>query len=136
MVGASKPRNTGLDYCSGEYIVFIDSDDMVSENYIATILEKINSSEFDYCLIGWKYIGERDDEYILTNETIPDWNMSVWNCIYAKSLIGDKRFNENMRIGEDGDFNDRVRAGKSTNIPEILYYYRDGRCGSIMNSER
>jgi glycosyltransferase involved in cell wall biosynthesis len=37
--GASVPRNIGLDKAKGEYITFIDSDDLVSDDYIQTILE-------------------------------------------------------------------------------------------------
>ena len=38
--GASAARNTGLDNAIGEYISFIDSDDLISDNYIETILNK------------------------------------------------------------------------------------------------
>ena len=53
--GASVPRNSGLDNAEGEYITFIDSDDLVSSDYINKIINKINISrinkfyEFDYC---------------------------------------------------------------------------------------
>src|SRR5574344_2460467 len=55
--GVSKARNTGIDKATGEYIVFIDSDDMIKSNYIETILNKIKSTKFDYCLFSWEAVG-------------------------------------------------------------------------------
>ena len=46
--GASKPRNVGLDNAKGDYIVFIDSDDLVSDDYIETI-RAATRKDFDYC---------------------------------------------------------------------------------------
>ena len=129
---ASKPRNIGLDNAKGKYITFIDSDDLISEDYIAKILNKINTSEFDYCFYSWKFNGLRKDEVII-NDNPPSWNCSIWNCIYKRETIGNERFNTSMKIAEDYDFNIRVRKGKKENIVDILYYYNDNRAGSLMS---
>lgn len=116
--GASVPRNIGLDNAQGEYICFIDSDDLVSKNYIEKILEK-TKEEWDYCYISWqqgKYV------CLIENEP-PGWNCCIWNCIYKKELIGEERFRPDLILAEDYDFNKRVRKGKKANITEILYTY-------------
>lgn len=125
--GASVPRNEGLNHAKGKYIVFIDSDDMVSNNYIETILNKIDTEDFDYCYISWK--GQTNT--VIIKDDPPKWNCCVWNCIYKRSLIGNIRFNPELKIAEDYEFNSKVRKGKKANITDILYYYNEQSPNSL-----
>lgn len=128
--GASKPRNVALDIAIGEYIAFIDSDDLVSKNYIEKILEK-TKEEWDYCFISWQ-----QDKYIcLIQNEPPNWNCCVWNCIYKRELIRNERFREDLILAEDYDFNKRVRKGKKAHILEVLYYYSNNP-NSLTKKER
>jgi len=119
--GASVPRNVGLDNAKGKYICFIDSDDVVELDYIDTILDKIKSEDFDYCYYSWR----SPYDVIKINEEPPVWNCCVWNCVYKKDIIGNERFNPELKIAEDYDFNKRVKKGKRANITKVLYYYND-----------
>ena len=125
--GASKARNTGLDNAVGEYIAFIDADDMVSERYIERILDKIKTEHFDYCYISWRTIGNgwRCEVKLNTiTDKFPSFNLCVWNRIYKRDLIGDTRFNEKKKIAEDAEFIRDIESGKKSFIPEFMYYYR------------
>ena len=129
---ASIPRNIGLDKAKGKYISFVDSDDLVSPVYVKKIIQKIESSDFDYCYIGWK---TKDYVYLIDEEPLT-WNTGVWNCIYNKDMIGKTRFDPKCNLGEDKDFNSKVKKGKRENIKEILYYYNWKRPGSISTCYR
>lgn len=125
--GASKARNTGLDNATGEYIAFIDADDMVSERYIERIMDKIKTEHFDYCYLSWRTIGNgwRCEVKLNTiNDKFPSFNLCVWNRIYKRDLIGDTRFNEKKKIAEDAEFIRDIESGKKSFIPEYMYYYR------------
>ena len=119
--GASVPRNIGLDNSTADYVTFIDSDDIVESDYVDTILAKIDSEDFDYCYFSWQ-----SPYYVIriTDEP-PDWNCCVWDCVYKRATIGDERFNPELKIAEDYDFNKRVKKGKKANIDRILYCYND-----------
>lgn len=124
--GASIPRNIGLDNAKGKYIVFIDADDLVSDYYIETILNK-TKEEWDYCYISWK---GKTNRIIIENEP-PKWNCCVWNCIYKRDLIGNERFKPELKMAEDYDFNNKVRKGKRANITKIIYYYNEDTPNSL-----
>ena len=109
---------------------FIDSDDLVTEDYISTILDAINNKDFDYCYFSWRYIKDPTNVIEITDEP-PSWNTSIWNCIYKKKLIGSIRFDETKRFAEDAIFNYQVRKGRKEIIDRVLYLYNTGRPGNL-----
>lgn len=121
--GPSHPRNVGLSMARGEYILFIDGDDLVSNDYMSAILNKIKEEDFDFCFFGWKSFG-RSEYTVCIKDNPPSWNCSVWNCIYKKDLIKEVKFDVFLKIAEDYKFNAMVRKGRKSNIDKVLYYYR------------
>jgi glycosyltransferase involved in cell wall biosynthesis len=129
---ASLPRNIGLANARGKYIAFIDSDDLVTEDYIEKILDKIKTSPFDYCYISW----ETQTSKTIIEDEPPEWNVCVWDCIYKRETIGNTRFDLNSNLGEDKKFNQKVRKGKRDNIKEVLYKYNWKRPDSLSTQYR
>lgn len=113
--GASKPRNVGLDFAKGEYITFIDSDDLVSEDYIETILPKLKT---DIIFLSWR---SQVHNIVVINKP-PKWNCSVWCRIYRREKI-NTRFDENLKIAEDWKFNQEFKYESYTHISKQIYYY-------------
>lgn len=128
---AGIPRNVGLDVASGEYITFIDSDDLVTNDFVMQMLDKIESEKFDYCFMSWW----SDHFKIYITDDRPDWNCSVWGVVYKRDLIGNTRFSD-LRIGEDYGFNRDVLKGKKSVISDFLYYYRSNEKGIMSNARK
>lgn len=54
--GAGFARNTGLDHVSGEYVMFLDSDDYIDKNLIHELLENIDYTNADLCKSGFRKV--------------------------------------------------------------------------------
>ena len=102
--GLSHARNVGLDYCSGEFVSFIDADDGIEPDYLHTIYQ-IMRQGYDYALFPFIYeasgrvCGNRDDLY---------GNYAVWAWCYNRRILEGRRFNEKLNVGEDIDWTPRV----------------------------
>lgn len=109
--GVSSARNLGLKEASGEWIVFIDSDDYISKDF----LECDYSTTADVIQKSYDIINEDSGLSTLhkvTNKIIEDKEEfyrfyvrkrtnALWDKIIRRELIKNITFNENVKIGED-----------------------------------
>lgn len=118
--GASSARNAGLDKSNGDFILFVDSDDYVEENYFSSLDNKAvkdGLAVFTYRLLTNKnnYIrpvpndclNNSSDYFTVTKSLILSRTInSPCAKIFDKALIdkSDLRFDENMPVAEDFNF--------------------------------
>ena len=50
--GLSDARNAGLSYCHGTYIVFVDSDDYVTEDYVMVLYDLLKHNHADISVVS------------------------------------------------------------------------------------
>lgn len=84
--GLSATRNLGVDISTGEYLVFIDSDDYVTNDYCETLITAIKKDNCDVSSIDLRMV--RDDGYkIVTSDDIIKKDESLKTNIYYKDDI-------------------------------------------------
>ncbi len=145
--GLSDARNAGLDAAHGEYIVFVDSDDFIAEDYVETLMQCLKKYDADVAMCSYAVTASVElDESIFKasrDETVEvcdrrellnnlyDANhkdatyfIVSWNKIYKASLWQDVRFPRG-RIHEDEATTYKIydRAQKGVYLHRPLYGY-------------
>lgn len=129
--GLSSARNTGIMAASGDYILFLDSDDILMENAIERITQEIASTNADVIAPSFKEFGKSDRDVILGGFTLEDLkvaNRLPYCCAIRRSVLVEVGgYSPRMKWGWE-DYSlwfDLFRRGKTfAIIQEILFKYR------------
>lgn len=154
--GLSSARNAGLAAATGEYILFLDSDDYLEQSACERILYEILEHHPDIIVFGthiFPYYPWPTEWHIrnLTTRTTAYWNDGinalmnengstpfVWRDCFKREFLHQHQllFNEAVRFGEDiiFQFESFPFAASIIFISDKLYHYRWSRAGSLMAS--
>lgn len=130
--GLPSARNTGIMNATGDYCLFLDSDDMLLENAIERIAQVAQDTNADIISPSFKCFGMVQDEIILmSNPTIEDFKIGnrVGYCSAVKRdlLLEVGGYSSRMWCGYEDLalwFDLLSRGKKLITIPEVLWLYR------------
>ena len=148
--GVSNARNIGIEAAKGEYITFVDDDDIVSPTYLEDLLV-VSSPTCVGCANSYAFVNNVDDHQsnFLTTAYIKCKSQSYSQFAYRqylsppyvklihRSIIGDSRFPVDMKKSEDSVFclliSPRIKDMRLAS-PDAIYYQRL-REGSAMRKK-
>lgn len=156
--GASSARNYGISKSTGQFIQFLDSDDLLHPDKIEKQLKHILDTGADVCFSPWTnflssdslggqfrfnsldYQPTRSGKEMLFSFGMDNWFIPVFSWLINRELIqksGD--WNEELTNNDDGEYFTRIllEAKKVVCIDEILGYYRvsENDSLSMLNSK-
>jgi len=140
---AGGARNTGIKEATGDYILFLDSDDFLyDEKVLENIAKVIGSDRPDIVYLGFKSVGEAfrgvflpNAENSIKDNRIATWNYAnVWDVLWKREFLKSKKiefiegkFFEDFVFYYEGVI--RSESYKYTEFPSFIY--NSGRADSM-----
>lgn len=148
--GVSVARNLGMAAATGEYIAFVDSDDILSLDSIEKRKENIQEADLIFCRYECFDENGLTDIMPISSCTCLEQNMAIksvvlddgfgyqgylWNKLYRKDIIVDNHieFEEGISYNEDKLFNLMyLLACKRIAVSnDVVYQYRKDSGGAM-----
>lgn len=147
--GLSDARNCGIEHSLGDYIMFVDSDDVISDSIVEELLGLIIENQADVSVCGIahfvdgnkpNFVNSSQVETMLNEDTLIDFlyqkKISTSSCakLYRRDLLKEIRFIKGQRF-EDNPFLFKVfnESSKVVFSNSLKYGYRH-RNSSITTS--
>jgi len=131
--GANACRNIGIEKADGDYIIFFDSDDLMTANHIELKLKGLLNNDVDYVITRTKFFNSdlnyidkyyQFDKYEITpiNYISQKINWLTYDVCIKSSLAKSIQFNENLQSGQEYNYFSKLvlKSTKAIFIDEVV----------------
>lgn len=144
--GVSSARNLGLQHMCGDWVIFVDSDDMLYANALEILSQTINNKETDLIQFSFnrEWIANARENFDMAIIPLieyirqPICKVCACGSCIRSSIINEFniRFDSNVKLGEDQLFMFDVfdKIAIITRLPDVLYYYRPNALSATNNT--
>lgn len=142
--GVSEARNLGMNYVSGKYTLFLDSDDFINECMLEKLYIAAEEKNADIVICNFRKVYDDyskninntfnfDETKIYNNQEVIDLMLNLkvsgflWNKLFlTQNILKNKMNFQRGRIIEDWlpVVKEVMNSNRIVFINEILYYYR------------
>lgn len=117
--GVSNTRNIGIELSTGDFIMFVDSDDFIDEDYVEKMYYELQKLNLDVIVSGMQFCDDKermikkelyktDTQELKFDNICKDIINTLYFCsscktLFKKSIIAENniKFNEKFNYGED-----------------------------------
>ncbi len=108
--GIGMARNNALEKVTGEYVMFIDNDDFIDNDYIYSHVKELENDDYDMILSGYKRVTDTSTQFSVHFDKEYPWSRYIsiapWGRLYKTKFLKDNDIKFlKTPIGEDIYFN-------------------------------
>jgi len=130
--GANACRNYGLEKAKGNYVVFFDSDDLMTPYHLEKKINALLKNQADYVIAKTKFLNDDDDyleryytfnQFKITahNFIVQNVNWLTYDTLIEAKLAKSINFNEELQSGQEFNYFSKLVL-KSTNTVFVEEY--------------
>ncbi|MCA0396393.1 MAG: glycosyltransferase [Bacteroidetes bacterium] len=135
--GVSSARNAGIDMSSGEYLGFVDADDVLAGNMYEVLIKNLENFEADISICGVKRVSAANELHLKVGEELSVLTagealakffnglilMSTYEKVFRRAAVDQIRYEPPLYEDTYYNFQAILASKKIVAAPEMLYLY-------------